>query len=101
MDKEAVFSRINDGIQLVATAGTAEALASSATLCRRVIIHARKENTDDVVIGGSTVVALATTRRGVALAPGQSLTLNIDDLNKVYVDALVSGEGVSFVYFNN
>ena len=101
MDKEAVFSVVSDGIQLVAAAGTAEALTATATKCRRVIVHARKENTYDVVIGGSTVVAASGTRRGVALAPGQSLTLNIDDLNKVYVDAIVTGEGVSFMYFNN
>lgn len=100
-DKEYSFRTIADGLKLVTTAGTAEALVSSSTKCRRVQIQARPENTDVVVVGASTVVAASGTRRGIALVPGQSVMLNITDLNLLYVDAAVSGEGVSYVYFND
>ena len=43
----------------------------------------------------------AGTRRGIALVPGQSVALRIDDLVDLYVDVAVSGEGVSYVYFND
>lgn len=97
-DNEHSYLTIGDGIQLVASAGTAEALASS-TKIRKVIVQARPENTDAVVVGASTVVAAAGTRRGIALVPGASVTLNVTDLANVYVDAIVTGEGVSYVYF--
>lgn len=97
-DLEYAYANVGDGIQLVASAGTAEALASS-TSCRKVTVQARPENTDVVVVGASTVVAAAGTRRGIALVPGQSVTLNVTDLADLYVDAAVTGEGVSYVYF--
>lgn len=99
MDKEYSYSNLADGLQLVAAAGTAEALVAVSTPIRLVEIQARPENTGVVVVGASTVVAAAGTRRGIALVPGQSVALRVKDLSEVYVDAAVSGEGVSFVYF--
>lgn len=101
MDKEYTYSTIADGIKAVTTAGTAVALVSSSTLCRMVIIQARPENTGTIVVGASTVVAASGTRRGIALVPGQSVSLRVTDLANLYLDATVSGEGVSYVYFNN
>lgn len=98
-DTEYSFENMADGLQLVASAGTAEALVASSTPIRAVLINARPENTDQVVVGASTVVAAAGTRRGIALVPGGSVMLRVRDLADVYVDAVVSGEGVSFVYF--
>lgn len=90
-------STIADGRKTVSSAGTAEALGASTTI-RRLIVSALLTNEDVVVIGGSTVVAAAGTRRGIALLPGQSFDMSIDDINKVYVDSINSDEGVSFVY---
>lgn len=101
MDKEYSYTTMTDGIKLVTAAGTAEALVSSSTPNRLVEIQARPENTGVVVIGSSTVVAAAGTRRGYALVPGQSVALRIKDLANIYVDATVSGEGVSFISFKN
>lgn len=97
-DQEYAFANVGDGIKNVASAGTAVVLASS-TPCRKVYIQARPENTDVVVVGASTVVAASATRRGISLAPGQSVTLNVKDLASLYVDSVVSNEGVSYVYF--
>jgi hypothetical protein len=101
MDKEFTYPNIADGIKAVTTAGTAVALVTASTLCRMVIIQARPENTGVIVVGASTVVASQTTRRGIALVPGQFVTLRVTDLANLYLDSTVSGEGVSFVYFNN
>jgi hypothetical protein len=90
---------IGQGRKVVTTAGTAVALAAS-TSCKSVTIQSEKDNTSDVVIGGSGVVGTLATREGIYLSPGDSIDLPIDNLDKVYVDALVNGEGVTYVYFN-
>ncbi len=96
---EAVKSSIDDGRKVVTTAGTRVALAASTT-CKHVTITAETNNTDIVVVGGATVVAALATRQGVPLYPGDTYDLDIDNLMDVYLDALVSTEGVTFVYFN-
>lgn len=98
-DQEYSYDNIGDGLQLVASAGTAEALASESTAVRAVLVQALPENTGNVVVGASTVVAASATRRGICLVPGQSVMLRVKDLADLYVDAVVANEGVSFVKF--
>ena len=93
------ITTVSDGIRTT-TAGTAVALLASATTCKKITITALPNNTDLVVIGGTTVVASSDGRRGVPLFSGSSLTLEIDDVNKVFIDSIVTGEGVSFIYLN-
>jgi hypothetical protein len=88
---------ISDGLKLVTTAATRETLVASTTACKAVAIQAKYSNTGQVAVGGSTVVAASgATRRGVILYPGDTVTLPIDDLVKVYLDVTVSGEGVNY-----
>jgi hypothetical protein len=96
---EAVKSSIKDGRKVVATAGTRVTLAASTT-CKHVTIVAETNNTDIVVVGGVTVVAALATRQGVPLYAGDVYDMDIDNLADVYLDALVSTEGVTYVYFN-
>jgi hypothetical protein len=49
------------------------------------------------VVGGSTVVAAAGTRRGTPLAANESVSFNCDP-TLLWLDATVNGEGVSFSY---
>ncbi|MDQ2084703.1 hypothetical protein RA307_31365 [Xanthobacteraceae bacterium Astr-EGSB] len=86
-----------DGRKVVTAAGTAEALAVS-TVAKFVEITAETDNTGIIVVGGSTVVAALATRRGRPLLPGESTTLPISNLSNVYIDATVSGDGVTYVY---
>ncbi len=88
---------IGDNRKAVTNAGTAEALAGS-TAAKYVIITADAANTGTICVGGATVVAAAATRRGIPLSAGGSCGLNIDNLADVFIDATVSGEGVSFAY---
>jgi len=89
---------IGQGRKVVASSGTAVVLGSGA--CKSITVQSEKDNTSDIVVGGSGVVASLSTREGIYLSPGDSVDLPIDNLDKVYVDALVNGEGVTYVYFN-
>jgi hypothetical protein len=93
------YGNVRDGRKLVTTAGTAVTLAATNTPCMKVEITALESNTDKVVVGGSTVIAALLSRRGVPLDPSQTLTLYVEDLLSVYLDAVVSGEGVSYAYY--
>lgn len=92
------FPNIRDGRKVVTAAGTAERLVSTNTPCRKVTIMAEIDNGDYIVVGDSTVVAALGTRRGIPLSAGSSITLDIEDLYAVFIDAVVSGEGVTFMY---
>ena len=88
---------LNDGRQTVTTAGTRVQLSAASVACTRVTITAETDNTDYIVVGGSTVVAALATRRGAPLGPGDSITLNVNNLNLVYIDSLIDTEGVTWV----
>ena len=87
---------IGDGRQTVTTAGTAVQFASQA--CKQVTFTALSTNTGVVAIGASTVLAAAGTRRGVPLNSGDSVTLDLSNVNLAFVDSTVNGEGVSFLW---
>lgn len=88
---------IGHGVKVVATAGTHLALAAS-TPAKVVIIQAQTDNTSGVAVGGDGVDATVATGTGILLYAGDSAALEIDNLADVYVDALVSGEGVRYTY---
>ncbi len=92
------YTANGDGRKVVASAATAEALATT-TACKRVDITAEFNNTGVIVVGGSTVVADLATRRGVPLYAGSTYTVLIEDLADVYIDATVSTDGVTYTYY--
>lgn len=101
-------SRIGDGRCIVQTAGTRCKLNAGTGAgsvsdspggpVKSVAVTAILANTGIVVVGGPNCVAALATRRGTPLAAGQSYAVDTDDLGDVYVDAMVSGEGVVFSY---
>jgi len=89
---------IGHGVKTVSTNGTDEALAAS-TAAKVVIIQAQSDNTSAVAVGASGVDATVATGNGLLLYAGDwSPPLEIDNLADVYVDALVAGEGVRYLY---
>ena len=94
-----VFATMGVGNKAVATAGTAVVLAA-VTACAKVEITAFETNTGVIVVGNSSVVAAVATRKGTPLGPGNTLTLNIHNLAKIYIDSTVSGDSVSYTYYN-
>lgn len=93
-----VQGTIIPGRKVVTTAGTPVQVAALGTKCRKVTITAETDNTGYIVVGDSTVIAALATRLGSPLAAGQSITLNLDDLGKVWIDSTVSTDGVTYVY---
>jgi hypothetical protein len=92
------ISGISHGVATVTTAGTDVALAGS-TACKKVVIQAQTDNTSLIAVGGSGVDATEATGTGVLLYPGDVFELEIDNLADIFIDSLVSGEGVRFTYF--
>lgn len=83
---------ISGKVQNVTAAGTRVQLANIP--CREVTIIAKKANTGSIFVGGNDV---SKTVYGVELAANESFTFNVENANILYIDALVSGEGVSYV----
>ena len=92
------ISGIGHGVKVVTTAGTDVPLVASSTPAKGVIVQAQTDNTDKVAVGATGVDATEATGTGVILDPGDAVTLEVDDLADVYIDALVSGEGCRFTY---
>lgn len=91
------ISGIGHGVTTVTTAGTDVALAAS-TACKEVTIQAQTDNTSSVAVGATGVDATVATGTGILLGAGDSITLKCDNLADIYIDSLVNGEGVRYVY---
>ena len=91
---------IGDGRKIVTAAGTREALVASSVPCKEVAITAETDNTGSIVVGGNSVIAALATRQGTPLEPGDSVILKVSDLIVVYLDSMISGDGVTFTYLN-
>ncbi len=86
---------ILNGKTTVTTAGTRVVLAAS-TACKSVTIKSLSTNTGFIYVGNS---AVASTN-GFQLLAGDSISLDISNLNTVNIDSSVNGEGVSYLGVN-
>ena len=95
---------IADGIKLSGS-NLAEAKVVNVTLpgtrqqlddkpCHEVTIIAKRGNTGYIYVGKSTV---SSTVYGAELGELDSITLEVSNTNEIYIDASVSGEGISYV----
>lgn len=92
-------NRGGEGSKDVAVAGTPEQLSATSQLCLGVALTARAGNTGAIAYGFSNAVrATAGSEIGAQLAAGASVFLPITDLVHVWLDAEVSGDGVSYSY---
>lgn len=89
--------QIYNGRKVVAAAGTALAIAAAGKIFSKVIITALTTNTGVIAIGDATVLATAGSENGALLKTGNAaITLRDVDLSKVFVDASVNGEGITW-----
>ena len=70
--------------------------ASSTIPCKHIDIMPAVANTGIIYVGGSGVTAAT----GVALYAGDVYSLDIDDVNNVFVLAIEDGENVQFTVYN-
>lgn len=87
-----VPTTINNGKTAVSTSGTRVTLAAS-TVVKSVTIKALITNTGLIYVGNATVAST----NGYQLAAGDSISLDIANLNTVNLDCDNSGEGVSYI----
>lgn len=87
----------------VTTAGTQVALVSAEKNVTSIVIQANPANTGYIYVGASDV----DSSNGIRLSAAEKLAITCDDrnqggdlldLNKLYVDSNVNGEGVRFMY---
>lgn len=82
------------GQTTVATAGTAVALASS-TACRAVTIKALSTNTGLMYV---SIDPSDADNTDFELSASEAITIPIDNLDRIRIDASVNGEKVSYIY---
>lgn len=92
---EVAPTTVFNGKTSVTTAGTRVVLAAS-TPVKSVTIKALSTNTGFIYVGNSTVAA----SNGFQLLAGDSISMDIANLNTINIDSSVNGEGVSYIGIN-
>lgn len=85
------------GIKNVTTAGTSVQLSATTVPCSEVTVVAKQNNTGSIFVGADNTVS--STNYGVELKAGQGFTFPVTDVNKLWINASVSGEGASYNAF--
>jgi len=90
------YSTPSDGDTKQVTVGTsAVRLANTETPCRIVVIKADDDNSGNIYIGFSSSVS---TSNGFRLAAGQAVTIEINDLSKLWVIADSADQKVCVIW---
>ena len=94
---EASSADLTSGVETVAGAGTAEQLNGGASLTVgngfAIVVKALDTNTNKVYVGNSGV----DSTNGYQLNPCEGVTLQMNDVNLIYIDVDTNGEGVSWI----
>ena len=85
------------GRQTVTAAGTAEPLSREPFRVTRVDLFALDANTDRIYVGGPAVSAVASNQQGAPFSAKEQLWFENVDLADIWIDAAVSGEGVTWI----
>ncbi len=87
-------TKITSGRVPVVSAGTRVQFPSQ--VCRKVIITALSGNGGSCFVGDATASAVSGSESGNLLLPTGSVTIDIDNANKIYVDSDHSGDVVTY-----
>lgn len=97
--KLAGSTTIGNGRAVIASSATAVPLYATTLECKSVIVTALSSNTSPVYLGSSSVSASSGSETGVPLYADDTITVEINDLNKIYINGTQVGSGVCFAYF--
>lgn len=86
-----------NGTKVLTAAATPEQLVGASTPCRSVVIAAKPGNTGRIAYGFTNSVNADGTN-GAFLAANEKVSLPVADLQLVWLDAAVDGEGVSYTF---
>lgn len=92
---ESAPTTIYNGKKTVTTAGTRVVLAASQAV-KSVTIKALSTNTGFIYVGDTSVAST----NGLQLEAGETISLDIANLNTVNLDSSVNGEGVTYIGVN-
>lgn len=92
---ESVPTTIYNGKKTVTTAGTRVVLAASQAV-KSVTIKALSTNTGFIYVGDTSVAST----NGLQLEAGETISLDIANLNTVNLDSSVNGEGCTYIGVN-
>lgn len=93
-------STIVSGTATVTIAGTAVRLSITSVPIKGIWVNADLLAGVPVTVGDSAVVGNASGMKGIILPPGNPpIFLQVNDLNKIYVDAQSNGGKIAFLYF--
>lgn len=90
--REQGSEQLKGAVQTVTTAGTRIQLPNYP--CREVTLIGLRANKGYIYVGGTDV---SSTVYGVELGARDSYTFKVSNTNLIWIDASVSGEGVSYV----
>jgi len=88
---------ILNGSRTVTTPGTRVQLTTSSTATYEVLIQAKSTNTGLIYVGGASVAS----SNGISIAASKGITISVQNLNQVWLDCSVGGEGVNYMYWSN
>jgi len=88
-----------NGRQTISTPGVAQQLSTTSVPALWVYATAFHANTGIVTLGISTTLASSASRVGIALDKGVSALIPVSNLNSIWMDAVVSTEGISYAYY--
>lgn len=88
------YSKATSGQKTITTAGTKERITDQHISIAQILIRALTDNTGQIYIIFSET---KTGSEGYTLDAGENVTIPIDDLSKIYLDAETNGEGVCFI----
>jgi len=80
------------GAKNITTAGTPERISETSIPIKCIVIKAKSANTGLMYVGNSDTTEL------FELNAKESITIPINDVNKVWIDSAVNGEGVVYAY---
>lgn len=83
--------------QIITVAGTPEIIPTTGQI-REVMICALPKNLGIIAVGGSNVNADLDALIGMPLYSGDIFIVDVDDLDLIYIDAEISGEGYTYLY---
>jgi len=90
---------VTGGADGVTTDNTNGTVLGGDVICQKIDIQAQTDNTGVIAVGFTGVDATIATGTGIILYPGDTYSLEINNLNLIYIESSVNGEGVRYTYF--
>jgi len=94
---DSYIASLEGGEQTIAVANTRVQLVTADTNCVGIIVQAFTTNAANIMVGGADVDITPGTRKGIELAPGQTIVLAVRNPNMVWIDGDQASDGVNYM----